>query len=121
MPFISIDGDLELDSTAEGFVMVSGPELARDRLRVLLGMGEGSYRYDLNAGLPITKILALRGDDVALVQTIFTRWLLGLDFISAVESVRASYNKAERIYSIAFVAITPFGRVEDTYNFGLVT
>ena len=120
MPGATIPGDIGLATDYKTTILASGPELARDRLAVAFGTAKGTYRFNRNVGFPYQKIFALRGSEIALAQSVFTQWLLSFEFIAAVENVRVTYNKRTRAYSIAFEATSRYGRIAETFTFGVV-
>jgi hypothetical protein len=116
-----VSGDIGISADGTTVRLASGPELARDRLHIAFNMAKTTYRFDQNAGFPYQKIFELRGEDeILLAQSVFTRWLLDFDFIVAVDSVTVTYDKTAREYSIAFVATSTYGRIDETFTFGVM-
>jgi hypothetical protein len=109
-----IPGDLGLAADLKTFVFASGPELTRDRLYVSLGMAEGTYRFNLDEGFPYDQIFDLRGGEIQQIQSVFVRWLLDFDFITAVDEVAVEYDSTTRLYTIAFRATSRYGRISET-------
>lgn len=110
-------GDLSIAVGGKTLVVHSGPELVRDRLYVAFGMARSTYRFNGNAGFPYLDIFDLRGTELLQIQSIFTKWLLDFDFISAVDSVTATFDSATRHYSITFSAASTDGPIEETFTF----
>lgn len=115
-----VPGDLALTADGKEIPFSTGPELTRDRLYVAFGTGQSSYLFNLDFGFPFQQVFALRGDEIATLQTIFVRWLLSFDFVLSVDEVAASYNQSDRTYSISFSATSTEGRITDTLTIGVL-
>lgn len=121
MAAVTVNGDIVLSHDGKRLVFASGPEMARDRLYTAFNTGKGSYRFNTNFGFPWLEVMGLKGRNaISQVQSIFTTWLLRFSFIRSVEVVSVEYDSTTRSYAITFTAVSRYGRITDTFTFGVV-
>lgn len=104
MPGFPIKGDLELSADGRELVIISGPERVAQALTVAAQVFKGSWRYDLNLGVPYFQEILVAGPELELVKQRFREMALRVAGVAAVSYVTLEQQGA--IISVDIVVRT---------------
>lgn len=80
-------GDLELTEDGRDIVFVAGAAKVLQNIRIRAQVFKGSWRYDLNAGMPYFQEILVAGANMALVRQRFYEMLIDTDGVTGVQNL----------------------------------
>lgn len=103
-------GDLAFEN--RDLALVSGAELVKQRLSVILQLFKGEWFLDAEAGIPWFQEILEKGVDEAVVDAILRKAITDTTDVNRLLSYESEIDAATRTITVAFTVDTVYGPVE---------
>jgi hypothetical protein len=112
-------GDLELTDDGRDFVLVGAAEKVRQNIKVRAATYKGSWRYDLNVGMPYFDEILVAGASVELVRRRFYEMLIQTPGVISVRklTLRVDKTTTDATLYVDFAVVTDGAVITDTLDF----
>ena len=88
-------GDLALSDDGTSFVYISGAEQVVQDIKIRAQIFKGSWRYDLNEGVPYFQEILAFGATLGLVRKRFYDLVASTPGVQSVQSIRVFFQRPE--------------------------
>lgn len=117
MPSFPVAGDLQLTSDGRDLLMLDGNAKVLQSIRTRASIFKGSWRYDLNRGVPYLEEILLFGAGVELIRRRFHELILGTDGVTSVTRLDVRLGRATQQIFVDFACNAAGEQVEGTLDF----
>ncbi len=102
MTTFNVPGDMVLTADRKSVVLVTGPERVKQRVRIGIQTLLGTYKFNLDAGIPW--LVWLDKSQRVPIESELRKHLLTYPEIQAVTSLNLTVDKRTRLLFVSFVA-----------------
>ena len=121
MTCFNVAGDMALSADGRRFLRGSEAERIRKNITVGFQLIRGTWRYDLNKGIPYLEEVFGVGKDLNEVRSVFYDFLKGIRGVAVVDYVTLTFDRAERKIGLEFSVRTRSGEtIADVQEIGSV-
>lgn len=100
-----VEGDLQLTADGRNFTMLAGRLIVAQRIKVRAQIFKGSWRYDLNVGIPYFDEILVAGPQRELVRRRFYDLIKSTEGVSSVTKVELRFDRTSATIFVDFECI----------------
>jgi hypothetical protein len=111
-----VRGDIALTADGSDLLLVEGAAAVRQRIKLALSTFKGSWRYDLNEGVPYFQEILVFGANVELVRQRYYEELLKVPGVLGVTRLTIQFDSAAQTIYVTFEVQSENGTIADTID-----